>query len=138
MCIRDRLPADRESAFWLNVKEIPQTPNQENVLQVAIRSRLKLFYRPAGLPGSPTEARALLKWAVSAPAQGQGAVLKVGNASAFHITLLKLTVNQGQGPERKDQEELDAGMVPPFGELSFPIKTLKAPQAVQILSLIHI
>ncbi|WP_395346182.1 molecular chaperone [Variovorax sp. UC122_21] len=132
MRVGGEIPADRESAFWLNVKEIPQTPNQENVLQVAIRSRLKLFYRPAGLPGSPTEARALLKWAVSAPAQGQGAVLKVGNASAFHITLLKLTVNQGQGPERKDQEELDAGMVPPFGELSFPIKTLKAPQAVQI------
>lgn len=132
MRVGGELPADRESAFWLNVKEIPQTPNQENVLQVAIRSRLKLFYRPTGLPGSPAEARALLKWTVSAPAQGQGAVLKVGNASAFHVTLLKLTVNQGQGPEGKDQEELDAGMVPPFGELSFPIQTLKAPRAVQI------
>ena len=125
MRVGGELPADRESAFWLNVKEIPQTPNQENVLQVAIRSRLKLFYRPAGLPGSAAQARTLLKWAVSAGPRGQGAELKVGNASAFHVTLLKLTLNQGQ-------EELDAGMVPPFGELSFPIKSLKMPQAVRI------
>ncbi|WP_398498014.1 molecular chaperone [Variovorax sp.] len=132
MRVAGDLPADRESVFWLNVKEIPQRPGEENVLQVAIRNRLKLFYRPAGLPGSAGDSRALLKWSVSAGPQGQGAVLKVGNASAFHITLLKLTVNKGQGPDRKDQEELDAGMVAPFGELSFPLKTLKAPQAIQI------
>ncbi|WP_431511748.1 fimbrial biogenesis chaperone [Variovorax sp. DAIF25] len=132
MRVGGELPADRESVFWLNVKEIPQTPTQENVLQVAIRSRLKVFYRPASLPGSSVEARTLLRWAVSAGPQGQGVVLKVGNASAYHVTLLKLTVNKGQGPDKKDQEELDAGMVPPFGELRFPLKTLKAPQAVQI------
>ena len=132
MRVAGDLPADRESVFWLNVKEIPQLSNQDNVLQVAIRNRLKLFYRPAGLPGSASESRTLLKWSVSAGPQGQGAVLKVGNASAYHITLLKLTVNKGQGPDGKDQEELDAGMVPPFGELSFPFKTLKVPQAIQI------
>lgn len=132
MRVGGELPKDRESAFWLNVKEIPQKPNQENVLQVAIRNRLKLFYRPSNLPGSATEARGLLKWSVSEGPQGQGAVLKVGNASAFHVTLLKLTVNKGQGQDKKDQEELDAGMVPPFGELSFPIRTLKSPQAIQI------
>ena len=132
MRVGGELPIDRESAFWLNVKEIPQTPNQENVLQVAIRSRLKLFYRPSGLPGLPHEARTLLKWAVGAGPQGEGVVLKVGNASAFHVTLLRLTVNKGLGPGQKDQEELDAGMVPPFGELSFPIKTLERPQAIQI------
>jgi P pilus assembly chaperone PapD len=49
------LPEDRESVFWLNVKSIPATDDSvphNNVLQVVVKSRLKLFYRPAGLEGS--------------------------------------------------------------------------------------
>ncbi|MGM1329379.1 fimbrial biogenesis chaperone, partial [Klebsiella michiganensis] len=53
------LPEDRESVFWLNVKSIPATddsvPNN-NVLQVVVKSRLKIFYRPAGLEGQPETA----------------------------------------------------------------------------------
>lgn len=37
------LPVDRESVFWLNVKEIPKKSAEENVLQIAVRSRIKLF-----------------------------------------------------------------------------------------------
>ncbi len=56
------LPTDRESVFWLNVLEVPPKPSgpqfqDKNYLQLAIRSRLKLFYRPAGLPGDPAEGR---------------------------------------------------------------------------------
>ena len=41
------LPSDRESLFWLNVQEIPPKPKDgENVLSVAINTRVKLFYRP--------------------------------------------------------------------------------------------
>lgn len=36
------LPQDRESLFWINVQEIPPAPKQDNVLQVAIRTRIKL------------------------------------------------------------------------------------------------
>jgi P pilus assembly chaperone PapD len=51
------LPQDKESLFWLNVLEIPPAPTgannsaPENYLQVAFRSRVKLLYRPTGLPG---------------------------------------------------------------------------------------
>src|SRR5690242_3641075 len=55
------LPADRESLFWLNVLEVPPRPKGQetigkNLLQLAIRSRLKLFYRPDGLPGDALTA----------------------------------------------------------------------------------
>ena len=53
------LPQDRESVFWLNVKSIPATDDSQprtNVLQVVVKSRLKLFYRPAGLEGQPESA----------------------------------------------------------------------------------
>ena len=43
------LPQDRESLFYLNVREIPPKPDKPNVLQLAMQSRIKLFYRPAAI-----------------------------------------------------------------------------------------
>lgn len=46
------LPEDKESVYWLNVKSIPSSSrSEENVLQITIKTRIKLFYRPAGLKG---------------------------------------------------------------------------------------
>ncbi|MXG96398.1 fimbria/pilus periplasmic chaperone, partial [Escherichia coli] len=50
------MPTDRESVFWLNVQEIPQTAKEDNVLQLAVRQRIKVFYRPTGLAGDPVKA----------------------------------------------------------------------------------
>jgi P pilus assembly chaperone PapD len=45
-----RLPSDRESLFWLNIQEIPPKPKEgENVLSVAVNTRVKVFYRPKSL-----------------------------------------------------------------------------------------
>lgn len=44
-----QLPGDRESLFWVNVKAIPameKDQKNENTLQLAIISRIKMFYRP--------------------------------------------------------------------------------------------
>lgn len=43
------LPSDKESIFWLNVLDIPPRDKSladQNQLQMAIRSRIKIFYRP--------------------------------------------------------------------------------------------
>lgn len=75
------LPQDRESVFWINVQEIPPAPKQENVLQVAIRTRVKLFYRPTALKiDLPKQAQAL-QW------QRQGSDIVVSNAGPAHVTL---------------------------------------------------
>ncbi|MGJ7545758.1 fimbrial biogenesis chaperone [Variovorax sp. LT1R16] len=123
--VAGELPADRESVFWLNVKEIPEKSAEENVLQIAVRSRIKLFYRPAKLVGRPTESRAQLTWAVGPDAQGRGAVLKVGNPTAYHVTFTALNINAGQ-------QQINADMVPPFGEMAYPLTAVKAPQPVQV------
>ncbi|RZM98343.1 molecular chaperone [Escherichia sp. E4930] len=47
-----QLPTDRESLFYYNLREIPPAPEKATghaILQVAIQSRIKLFWRPAGL-----------------------------------------------------------------------------------------
>lgn len=60
------MPPDRESVLWLNAQEIPQVA-PENSLQVAIRQRIKVFFRPEGLQGDPAQAAQGLRWQV-----GQG------------------------------------------------------------------
>ncbi|PJI52023.1 molecular chaperone EcpD, partial [Methylobacterium radiotolerans] len=51
------MPQDKESVFWLNVLEIPPKDKaNQNLLQMAFRSRIKLFYRPAGLKGKAEDA----------------------------------------------------------------------------------
>ncbi|WP_333609854.1 molecular chaperone [Pantoea piersonii] len=51
------LPEDHESVFWLNVKSIsPSSRDQSNQLQINIKSKFKLFYRPRGLTGSAANA----------------------------------------------------------------------------------
>lgn len=78
------LPGDRESVYWVNVKAIPPAPGageSQNVLQLAIKTRIKLFYRPAGLPGKAADAPATLQWSV------QGNQLVAKNPSAYSVTL---------------------------------------------------
>lgn len=43
------LPQDRESVFWFNVREIPPKSDHANVMQVALQTRIKLFYRPVAI-----------------------------------------------------------------------------------------
>lgn len=119
------LPADRESVFWLNVKEIPEKSSEENVLQISVRTRIKVFFRPTGLPGKSAEARAQLQWAVSPGEGGQAALLRIRNPTPFHVTLVSLNVNQGQ-------QEIGADMVPPFGESRYALSGLKTPQAIDV------
>ena len=60
-----RLPQDRETLFWMNVKAIPSMDKSklsENTLQLAIISRIKLYYRPAKLALPPDQAAEKLKF----------------------------------------------------------------------------
>lgn len=115
---KEPMPADRESLFWLNVLEIPPKPAEKdaansNYLQFALRSRIKLFFRPQGLAGDPLKAPAQL---VFRAAPGQ---LIVRNPTPYHITLAKLAVvDAGQS------FDAETGMVEPFGELRLRVPQL--------------
>ncbi len=45
----ETLPQDRESLFFFNVREVPPKSEKSNVLQLALQTRVKLFYRPAAI-----------------------------------------------------------------------------------------
>ncbi|WP_223346554.1 fimbria/pilus periplasmic chaperone, partial [Escherichia coli] len=40
---------DRESLFYYNVREIPPKSGKANTLQIALQTRIKLFWRPKAL-----------------------------------------------------------------------------------------
>ena len=45
----NNLPQDRETLFYYNVREIPPRAKEQNVMQIAMQSRLKLFWRPKAI-----------------------------------------------------------------------------------------
>ena len=43
------LPQDRESIFYFNVREVPPKSERPNVMQLALHTKIKLFYRPKAI-----------------------------------------------------------------------------------------
>ncbi|MGG5288771.1 fimbrial biogenesis chaperone [Pseudomonas shirazensis] len=111
------LPADRESMYWLNVLDVP--PKVEgNVLQVSLRSRIKLLYRPAGLSGSAAQAHGKLTWKVVREAQDW--VLEAHNPTPYFVNLSSLGTQQ-------DGRELEGepSHVPPLASARFVMPGLQ-------------
>lgn len=105
------LPADRESAFWLNVKAIPaQKKKEENKseLSFAYILKVKMFYRPVGLQGEVKDAYKQLTFS------RHGEKLTVKNPTPYHVTLNQVTV---AGKPIKDV----SAMVTPFGQQDYLI-----------------
>jgi P pilus assembly chaperone PapD len=127
------LPTDRETIFYLNVLEVPPKPSGaqfqgKNYLQLAIRSRLKLFYRPDGLPGDPINAPGQLSFKATGAA---GSVaLVVHNPTAYYVTINNITVNVDGTPHK-----VATGMVAPLSDLNLTVADLNgAPSAGSAIS----
>lgn len=104
------LPGDRESVFYFNLLDIPPKPTdatEKNLLQFAVRTRIKLFFRPEGLTGEAADAAAALQWSAAHDA------VVLHNPTPYHVTLRRVATLDG--------EELATDMVPPFGTLRMPL-----------------
>lgn len=105
------LPTNKESLYWLNIKSIPSAEKKDNTLQIAIKTRIKLIYRPQGLPGSLDEAAKALTW------QRSGNAVQVTNSSPYYVTFFKVKVNGNQlknatmvAPQSSARFDLPAGV----------------------------
>jgi chaperone protein EcpD len=96
--IGGELPQDRESVFWLNILDAPAAEQRgpgSAQLQISVRNRIKLFYRPQALAKqSISGVVEKLEWAV-VPHEG-GWALQVRNPSAFHVSLIRAEVIDGR------------------------------------------
>ncbi len=113
------LPVDRESVFWLNIKEIPQVAKAENVLQFSTNTRIKLFFRPTALTVCTKDAYTQLQWALIK--KEKGLVLEANNPTPCFITLSRLTMN-----EEEKITITGAQMISPFDKLTYDLGQKKA------------
>ena len=101
------LDRGREHLYYLNVLDVPATAHAAAAEQprfaLAVRSRIKVFYRPAGLPGHADSAPAALQWRVT----GDG--LQVRNPTPWFVNLTRC---QWNGVTLEDHH----GVVPPWSE----------------------
>lgn len=121
------LPQDRESIYWLNVLDIPPTPEADesstgNFLQFSLRTRIKLIYRPKGLKDVAQAARALT-WSLQHDAQGW--FLQATNPTPYYVHMSTLALRV-QG---KDFPSAEPPMIAPLSSQRYPISGLTAAPA---------
>ena len=110
------LPQDRESLFYLNVREIPPKPDKPNVLQLAMQSRIKLFYRPTAIvPETPGAV-----WQNQLIFHKQGQRWTVDNPTPYFVTLIGFSRKpEAQGGGRLT--DFPGIMIPPKSSLDFNV-----------------
>ena len=116
-----QLDQKKETVYWLNVLDIPPKPTTnskdavpDNFLQLAIRSRIKFFYRPASLKDDANLAVEKLQWIKN------GQTLMVKNPTPFHITMTAVYQLNGTQPVDLLPKGL---MLSPFSEEKIQLKT---------------
>ena len=86
------IAADKESLFFINVRAIPAKSTADdainNALTLVFKTRIKLFYRPTGLPGKPYDAYKMLEY------KYVNNELEIYNPSAYYVVFAGLTVNK--------------------------------------------
>ncbi|MGV4277516.1 fimbrial biogenesis chaperone [Citrobacter farmeri] len=125
MATNPALPQDRESVFWFNMLEIPpkaQAATSGNTrMQLAFRTRIKLFYRPDNLQPTPLQSYKELKLSL------QGNNIKVVNDSPYYITFNKIEIRKTKESEvLASVEKFPQRMVNPKSEIIFPLANRKS------------
>lgn len=112
------LPQDKESLFWLSVLEVPPKADAPgtSALQFAYRTRIKLMYRPQGLP-KPRDLPGQLRWTLDRDAANGMQVLRASNPSAYVVNLGSVLFKTAG-----KTYDAGAGYVLPGASAVFPIK----------------
>ncbi|EKT60249.1 molecular chaperone [Providencia burhodogranariea] len=118
-----KLPQDRESVFYFNLREVPPKSSDGNTLQIALQSRVKLFYRPASiLPESET------KWAHKVTLTKMGKGYRINNTTPFNLTVIGL----GNSKAAAEQNSFNVVMVPPKSTQDVVSPALSTPYLTYI------
>jgi P pilus assembly chaperone PapD len=108
------LAQDRETLFYFNLREIPPKSDKPNTLQLALQTRIKLFYRPKAIAVTNPESAA--PWQEKLTLTKQGDNYQVNNPTPYYVTLVD--AGSKKGVSAPGFEPL---MVPPKGSASLKI-----------------
>lgn len=116
----DPLPADRESVFWFNLLEMPPKSAEENKLSFAVRTRIKVFFRPKALRGDSASQMGNVKWRVVQ--KDNNWVAEGDNPTPYHMSFFGLRLGQNGNFEA----QVDGGMIAPKGNISIVLGAVTA------------
>lgn len=114
-----KLPKDRESVFYFNLREIPPKNSKPNTLTLAMQTRLKVFFRPSALKVDPM--------ADTVPGVETLTLLRTGdrfvihNPTSYHISF----VEARSSLKGKGLENFEPVMVEPKGKADLPASAAK-------------
>lgn len=129
MKTESKLPADRESLFWLNVQEIPPKPVgvEGNVLSVAVNTQVKLLYRPKSLIEGRKDAEKKIE------VLHLGTDSYLSNPTPYYFAVVDVKVN-GQALALTESEERELAILPPFGKASLGKRSLKGNVSIEAVN----
>ncbi|WP_432225799.1 fimbria/pilus periplasmic chaperone [Enterobacter wuhouensis] len=81
------LAQDKETLFYFNLREIPPKTDKPNTLQIALQTRIKLFYRPAGLAVNPADK----PWQEQMTLTRQGDHYVANNPTAYYVSIVEVS-----------------------------------------------
>lgn len=103
------LPQDRETIYYFNLREIPPRSDKANTLQIALQTRIKLFYRPQAI--APSQQDLANPWQEKLTLTREGQHYRVHNPTPYYVTL----VDARSSKEGKTLAQFEPLMVPPKG-----------------------
>ncbi|WP_085841584.1 fimbrial biogenesis chaperone [Enterobacter asburiae] len=117
------LPQDRESVYWLNIREVPPKSDKSNVIQVALQTRIKVFYRPAGI--IPERFSRWDDQLILRPVAGG---YEIENPTPYYMTIAGIT---GSAKEAVDSN-FRAVMIEPKSTMTVKSKSFATPYVTTI------
>ncbi|KVT08406.1 fimbrial protein [Burkholderia sp. MSMB1078WGS] len=90
-----QLPADRETVFYLNIREVPPKTDTPNTLQIALHTQMKLFYRPKAVQPARDE-----DWTLPMTLRVDAAAHKLvlDNPTPYHVTVVDVASGAHKTP----------------------------------------
>ncbi|OTA20212.1 periplasmid chaperone PapD protein [Xenorhabdus beddingii] len=101
----DRLAQDRESLFYFNLREIPPKSEKPNVLQIALQTKIKLFYRPAAIQTKPNAV-----WQDQLILHKVNGGFRIENPTPYYITI----IGMGNSQSQSENGNFEGMMLAPF------------------------
>lgn len=106
------LPQDRETVYYFNLREIPPRSDKSNTLQIALQTRVKLFYRPQAI--TPSQQDFSNPWQQRLTLTREGDQYRVNNPTPYYVTL----VDARSSKDGKTVPGFAPLMVPPKGAMT--------------------
>ena len=120
-----QLPQDRETLFYFNILGVPPKSQLDNVVEVVIQSRFKLFYRPKGLEKYPD-----YDWQKKLTLERQGNDLVLTNPTPYHVVVININDST---QKVKDFREI---IIKPQDKVTYPLSTKQKAAAEMVVTYI--